>query len=109
MVVQISSRPLILFHPLCRIIGGIQTTVDSTVLSLTVCVCFQVCLTSAYLSFSPSGMDSLTSLGSFSNSRNAKKVFNLSDIYLWQNYLTFACTVHPVFTIEQVPCDNDNG
>ena len=58
---------------------------------------------------SPSGMDSLTSLGSFSNSRSAKKVFNLSDIYLWQNYLMFACTVHPVAAIDHLSCETDNG
>ena len=54
-------------------------------------------------------MDSLTSLGSFSNSRSAKKVFNLSDIYLWQNYLMFACTVHPVAAIDHLSCETDNG
>ena len=52
-------------------------------------------------------MDSLTSLGSFTASRAAKKVFNLSDIYLWQNYLMFACTVHPVPAIDQLSCDAD--
>jgi hypothetical protein len=47
-------------------------------------------------------MDSLTSLGSFSASRSAKKVFNLSDVYLWQNYLMFACTVHPSSAIDHL-------
>jgi hypothetical protein len=52
-------------------------------------------------------MDSLTSLGSFSASRSAKKVFNLSDVYLWQNYLMFACTVHPTSAVDQPSCDAD--
>ncbi|XP_032237485.2 protein furry homolog isoform X2 [Nematostella vectensis] len=41
-----------------------------------------------------SGMDSITSLSSVYG-RGPKKVTNMADVRLWQNYLVFACCTHP--------------